>query len=278
MENKLIVVVGATGKQGQSVIGKLLKQGYSVRALVRNPEKSTIPFDQKVDIFKGDLSNKSSLKSLLNDAYGLFFVLPYTKESVEYGKAILDLAKNSNVQHIVYSSVGGSDRYKKVDHYNDKREIEDYLRGINKPYTILRPVGYMETFSNPQSIKLMTGMLRLYLDDKSRFQLISVQDIGKFVELSFTNPDKYLGEEVEIAGDELSLNDIIEKINKIKGVKLSPMRFPALVKYILPKIMKQMFVFYAEDGWCADIDSLRKANPELLSFDDWLETSSSYEV
>lgn len=38
MENKLlVVVVGSTGRQGQSVVKSLLEKGYDVRALVRNP-------------------------------------------------------------------------------------------------------------------------------------------------------------------------------------------------------------------------------------------------
>ncbi|WP_413110365.1 NmrA/HSCARG family protein [Thaumasiovibrio sp. DFM-14] len=276
MENKLIVVVGATGNQGQSVIGKLIKQGYRVRALVRNPKSAKTTFDQSVEIFKGDLSDKSSLKLLLNNAHGLFFALPFTRSSIEYGKVLLDLAKESNVKHIVYSSVGGADRYTEVEHYKDKKQIENYLKRINKPYTILRPVGYMETFANPKTIKVMTGMLSLYLKGDDRFQLISVQDIGKFVSLSFSYPDKYLGKEMEIAGDELSLNEIFDKIDKIKNVKVSPMRFPKFTKYILPKVMKQMFTFYANDGWCADINSLREENSELLSFEDWLKTINSY--
>nr|WP_086940565.1 NmrA/HSCARG family protein [Thaumasiovibrio occultus] len=278
MESKLIVVVGASGKQGQSVINSLSEQGYQIRALVRNPEKVGALFAPNVEIYKGDLNKKSSLTSLLDNAYGLFFALPHTSNSVGYGEALLELAKHSAVQHIVYSSVGGADRYTKVEHYGYKKAIEDKLKAINKPYTILRPVGYMETFANQMSTKVMAGMLRLYLDDSKKFQLISVQDIGKFVELSFSHPDQYVGKEMEIAGDELSLNEMFEKINSEMDVNISPVNFPKFTKFILPKIMKQMFLFYAEDGWRADIASLREANPELLSFDDWLKTIEPYDA
>lgn len=278
MENKLIVVVGATGQQGLSVISTIEKQGYRVRALVRNPENVKSTFGQSVEIFKGDLSDKASLKLLLDNAHGLFFALPISKDSIDYAKVLLDLAKKSNVQHIVYSSVGGAERYTQVDHYNDKKEIENHLRNINIPYTILRPVGYMETFSSPTPTKIITGLLGLYLAGNKRFQLISVQDIGKFVEISFSNPAKYLEKEIEIAGDDLSLNEMFDKINKINNTNHSPMWFPKWTKYILPRVMKQMFVFYADDGWCADLPSLRAVHPELLSFDDWLTKTSTNDV
>ncbi|KHT63272.1 hypothetical protein RJ45_12765 [Photobacterium gaetbulicola] len=272
MENKLIVVVGATGKQGQSVIDALMNNGYRIRALVRNPEKVASLFPPGIEIFKGDLSDKTSLRLLLDDAYGLFFVLPYSKESMMYGKVLLELAKESNLEHIVYSSVGGAERYTKVDHYNYKTRVEKFLKSLDIPYTILRPVGYMETFASAKMTKVMTGLLSLYLDANKTFQLISLQDIGRFVEIAFSNPDKYQGTELEIAGDELSLVELIEKINQLNHVQLSPMKFPRFTKYLLPKIMKQMFTFYADDGWKADIGGLKTANAKLLSFDDWLST------
>jgi uncharacterized protein YbjT (DUF2867 family) len=277
MKNELVVVVGATGKQGQSTIKALLNKGYHIRALVRNPTKAKhLLHESSVEIFEGDLRRKETLKNLCNNAYGLFFVLPFSKESVSFGKRILDVAKESNLEHIIYSSVGGADRYSKVDHFRYKKEIETYLQTLGKPYTILRPAGYMDEFAHPKSIKVITGLLKLYLPQSKKFQLISLQDIGKFAEISFSNPDKYRGKAIEIAGDELTLHEVFEKIEKVKHIKLSPLKIPGVIKLILPRTMKQMFTFYAEDGWNADLAPLREEHPELLSFEDWLNTTDIY--
>lgn len=278
MKNKLIVVVGATGRQGQSVIKSLINKDYNIRALVRNPKKiNNLLNESNVEIFKGDLRSKDSLRNLCSNAYGLFFALAFSKDSIDFGKILLDVAKESNLEHIIYSSVGGADRYSKVDHFCYKKEIEEYLRKLGKPYTILRPAGYMDEFANPKSVKFITGLLKLYLPESKKFQLISIQDIGFFAKIAFDSPSKYIDKEIEIAGDELTLNEVFEKIEKVKNIIMSPMKIPRFVKLILPKIMKQMFVFYAEDGWNADIKSLQKENPELLSFEDWLKTTDIYE-
>lgn len=279
MKNELIVVVGATGRQGQSTIKALLHKGYRIRALVRNPNKAgQLLHESSVELFKGDLRSKDSLKRICNNAYGLFFVLPFSKDSIDFGKRLLDIAKESNLEHIVYSSVGGADRYSKVDHFRYKKEIESYLRTLGKPYTILRPAGYMDEFAHPKSIKVITGLLKLYLPQSKKFQLISLQDIGKFAEIAFSNPVHYTGKEIEIAGDELTLDEIFEKIDKVKHIKISPMKIPGVIKLILPKIMKQMFTFYAEDGWSAHLKSLREKHPELLSFEDWLRATDLYDT
>ncbi len=68
-KNKLIVVVGATGKQGLLVIHSLLKKDYTVRALVRNPAKFEKLVTQKnVETVKRDLKDAGSLKNLFQVA------------------------------------------------------------------------------------------------------------------------------------------------------------------------------------------------------------------
>ena len=37
------------------------------------------------------------------------------------------------------------------------------------------------------------------------------------------------------------------------------------------------WIFYAEDGWHADLKLLREENPELLTFEDWLKTTEIHE-
>ena len=136
---------------------------------------------------------------------------------------------------------------------------------------LFRPAGFMEEFANPKSIRFITGLLNLYLPKNKVFQLISIQDIGKFVAIFFEDPEKYLGKELEIAGDNLTLNKVFEKIENITQKKLSPAKIPVFIKYLLPRSMKQMFTFYAEDGWHADINLLKQINPELLTFESWLK-------
>ena len=55
-DNKLILVVGATGGVGQLVVAKLLAQQYRVRILTRNPSKAQQLFAQQVEIYQGDIS------------------------------------------------------------------------------------------------------------------------------------------------------------------------------------------------------------------------------
>src|SRR5260370_17501561 len=57
-----------------------------------------------------------------------------------------DVAKKAGVQHFVYSSVGGAERNTGITHWESKWEIEQYIRELGLPATILRPVTFMETY------------------------------------------------------------------------------------------------------------------------------------
>ena len=48
------------------------------------------------------------------------------------------------MRHVVYSSVGSAHRETGILHFDSKWEIEEYKRQTDLPYTILRPVFFMQ--------------------------------------------------------------------------------------------------------------------------------------
>ena len=77
---KTFFVTGATGNQGGAVARQLLGNGYSVTALVRDPEgaKAKELKERGAIIIKGDLNDPASYKAHLKNTAGvlLFLVLP----------------------------------------------------------------------------------------------------------------------------------------------------------------------------------------------------------
>ncbi|MBK9378342.1 MAG: NAD(P)H-binding protein [Saprospiraceae bacterium] len=56
--SKNISIIGATGMIGIPVTKELVKAGFNVTALVRNPEKAKSIFPAGVNFVKGDLDDK----------------------------------------------------------------------------------------------------------------------------------------------------------------------------------------------------------------------------
>ena len=110
VNNGIIFVTGATGKQGGAVAGKLAQLGFKVKALCRNPDsaKSQNLLKDNIEIVQGDLDKISSFEGHLKNAYGVFSVQTFEhgiEKEIKQGTTLATLAKKSGVAHFLYSSV-----------------------------------------------------------------------------------------------------------------------------------------------------------------------------
>lgn len=252
---RTILVTGATGNQGGAVADALLAGNWRVRALTRDPgsEKARRLLARGAEVVKGDLADPAEA---LKGAYGVFSVQNTRTAGLEgevrQGIALADAAKKEGVQHFVYSSVGGVERVRGIPHFDTKWEIEQHIRNIGLPYTFLRPTAFMTMFNG-----IGLGMLAAVLGKDKRLQLVAVSDIGVFARLAFDDPATYLGRELELAGDELTVPEIAERLGK---------RYVRLPKALLRAMGKEsrMLFWFGESGYRADIAALRQLHPGLL--------------
>lgn len=55
-------------------------------------------------------------------------------------------------------------------------------------------------------------------ESDTKVQMIAVQDIGGFARKAFEQPDRFIGQSLEIAGDELTVRQLAERISRFFGV------------------------------------------------------------
>src|SRR5262249_41321290 len=139
---------------------------------------------------------------------------------------------------------------------------------------ILRPAGFMENYYVDQvEIGLLKGRLVDPIRADKPYQTIATDDIGTFVALAFERPDRFLGLELEIAGSELTNPQAAEVFSRVLGRPVTFRRLPMpLVRLVLGKEFHQMFRWFNEEGFKADIPGLRRAYPEvrLQTLEQWL--------
>ena len=121
-----ILVTGATGRQGGAVARNLLRQGFAVRAVTRNPASTRAqPLrSHGAELIIADMDNRTSLERAMHGCYGVYSVQDFTvgaEREIRQGKNIADAAHAAGVEHLVYSSVGGADRDTGIDHWARKR-------------------------------------------------------------------------------------------------------------------------------------------------------------
>ncbi|NTU62699.1 MAG: NmrA/HSCARG family protein, partial [Chloroflexi bacterium] len=153
--DKLILVSGATGQQGGATARHLLAKGFKVRALTRDAksDKTQALSAQGAEIVQGNLEDRAALDQALKGVYGVFSVQNFWLPEVGFdgeikqGKLLADAAKAATVKHFVYSSVGAAHRGMGQQHFESKWQIEQYVQALGLPYTILRPVAFMENYN-----------------------------------------------------------------------------------------------------------------------------------
>jgi len=151
---RLILVCGATGKQGGAVARSLLDRGFRVRALTRDPQKPEAQAlaEQGAEVVQGDMEDRSAVDQVLVEGvYGVFSVQNFWEtgydREVQQGKMVADAARAAGVAHFVYSSVGSAHRKTGIPHFESKWEVEEHVREIGLPFTIFRPPSSCRTGS-----------------------------------------------------------------------------------------------------------------------------------
>ncbi len=276
-----ILVTGITGQQGGAVARHLLAKGWHVRGLSRDLSKPAVKVLQNAgaEVAQGDFDDRASLDAALNGVYGVFSVqnnwLPGVGVAgeVRQGKALADAAKAADVRHFVYTSVGGAERQTGIPHFESKWQIEQYVRFLDLPATILRPVAFIENFNWSRSQILNGHFPSAGLRPDKGMQRIAVEDIGAFAALAFENPPAYLGQALEIAGDESTEAQIAEIFSRVIGrpVQIGQMTFGE-GQQPDPEAIK-MFQWFNDKGYAADIPALRKQYPALMNFETWLRNT-----
>jgi len=280
--DKIVLITGATGRQGEAVVRHLLLNGWKLRALTRNSGGYAARdlARQGVEVMQGDLEDPTSLERAVRGAYGIYSVQDFwavgARREVQQGKNLAEAARKAGVEHFVYSSVGGAERKSGIDHWESKWEIEKHIRKLDLPATILRPAAFMENYYIDQvEIGILKGKLMDPIRADKPYQTIAADDIGAFAALAFERPKEFIGLELEIAGSELTNLEAAQVFSRVlgKSVKFQRLPLPAVL-IVQGKDFYQMFRWFNEQGFKANIEDIRRRYPEvhLQSLEEWLRS------
>lgn len=298
MKAPLVAVLGATGRQGGAVARRLLDRGWRVRALTRRPAG---PEAKELEALgaearRADLGLPDSLEAAFRGVDGAFLVTDFwehgLRSEVRQGVAAIDAAARAGVRHLVFSSVGGTDRTESlgIAHFDGKRRIERHLARSGVPFTIIRPVTFLENFVSARyrAAIALRGVFEFCIEPSKPFQMVAMRDVGVFVEKAFANPTAYEGRAIELASDRCTMLEFAGMLGDHLG---RPVRYrhvgPAMQRLLAlafvltrsvgrykagPSLVTQFRWNNASPtgGWDADIDRLRELHPGLMTIREWI--------
>ncbi|HBZ01339.1 MAG TPA: hypothetical protein DEO84_08490 [candidate division Zixibacteria bacterium] len=259
-----ILVTGATGQQGGAVIRHLIKAGQKVRAFTRHPEKAEKLKKMGVEIVAGDLTDRESVAKALEGIKNMFLVTtPYESgmdAEVSQGINAVEAAKETGIEHLVYSSVGSAHRNTGIPHFETKWRVEQHIRKLNLKATILRPVFFMDNFGAPWMLpSLHQGALSVPMGSNRKLAMVAVDNIGAYAAAAFLNPGKFIGQEIELAGEELTFPEALDQISRISGKKIEyhELQLPQAEK-VFGHEFTIMFAWFEKVGYNPNIEALKK--------------------
>ncbi|MCL2700459.1 MAG: NmrA/HSCARG family protein [Phycisphaerae bacterium] len=276
-ESKMVFVCGVTGRQGGAVARALLRDKWQVRGLTRDPSKREARELQRlgVETVRGDMGDRDDLEQYMQGCHGVFSVQNFwecgTEDEIRQGRLVAAVAKDVGIDHLVYSSVGGADLRTGIPHFESKWEIEQYIADLHMAATILRPVFFFDNFcSPPLSDGINSGVLSLPMKSDKPLQMIATQDIGGLAAMAFSRPEQFKGKAIEIAGDELTMPETAKLLSASlnRPVRFQEMSMDAMASFSLD--LAEMFVWFNETGYSANIEALRDLYPPLQDLRSWL--------
>lgn len=171
-----ILVTGATGNVGRNVVEQLIARGADVRALVRDPAKANLP--DGVDVVQGDLLDVDALRNAMSGASTLFLLNGVVADEFTQALIALNVAREADIERIVYLSVIHSDVYVNVPHFAGKFGVERMIEAMGMPATILRPAYFMDNEITVKDVVTGYGIYPMPIGDKG-LAMVDARDVGE---------------------------------------------------------------------------------------------------
>jgi uncharacterized protein YbjT (DUF2867 family) len=303
-EKKVIAVIGATGAQGGGLVRAILADrsgAFSARAITRHPdaEKGRELGKLGAEVVGADADDPATLRRAFAGAHGVFCVTNFwehysPEREVAQASAMAAAAKDSGVSHVVWSTLEDTrrripvsdprlptlkEKYK-VPHFDGKGEADPAFAKV--PTTYLLAAFYWDNFigfgMGPK--KGPDGNLVLAMPlGGGKLPGIAAGDIGKCAYGIFRRGHDLVGKRVGIAGEILGGEEMAAKFSHVLGRKVSffDVPFDTYRGYGFPGAddLGNMFQYQAifNDEFCKsrDVAFSRSLDPELQSFETWLE-------
>lgn len=185
----MILVTGAAGKTGRSVIRALVERGSQVRALVRRQEQAQIvePIGAQ-EIQVGDMNSISEMERAMQGTRAVYHICPnVSPDEVAIGQTAISAAQTSGVEHFVFHSVLKPQTESMPHHWN-KLRVEEELIESRLTYTIQQPAAYMQnTLAHWESIR-DEGIYPVPYPADTRLSMVDLRDVAQAAATVLTEP------------------------------------------------------------------------------------------
>jgi uncharacterized protein YbjT (DUF2867 family) len=248
----MILVTGATGFIGRSLIRQLSEMGYPLRALLRPSRRSPrLPVGVPVEAAVVSLADRRGLRAALSDVHVIFHLASAESQGRHANLLATDIqgtlnlteaAADAGVQRIIYVSHVGASRASGYPAFKAKGIAEEHIRRSGIEHTILRSTivyGPEDHFTTGLAwmLRYTPGIFLLPGDGKTALQPLWVEDLVTCMIWSLNNPET-VNQTFEVGGSEyFSVRQTLEILMPI-------LRAPRYLLSLSPASLRSLTVFF----------------------------------
>jgi NADH dehydrogenase len=249
-----VFLTGATGFVGRHMLTRLLSEGHSVRALVRDPQKAKELAQNGVELVTGDVVEGTGLDGGMQGCDAVIHLVGIivekgsnTFERVHHlgTRNVLEAAKRVGVKRFVQMSALGVCAGGVAAYQTTKWKGEEEVRRSGILFCILRPsliFGEGDGFVTQMMAAMRSAPLFRLVpgDGKPKFRPIFIDDVTACFVRALT-VEAATKQTIELGGaDELTLNEVLAEIARCAGVREPAVHIPLPLMFAGAAVMQKV--------------------------------------
>jgi uncharacterized protein YbjT (DUF2867 family) len=236
----MILVAGATGNVGSSLVRELLATGERPRAFVRDLEKGREVLGDGVELAEGDFERPETIDAALDGADRLFVLTPSTPRLREHERNLLEAAKRARVRVVKVSALTAGEQ-SPMETIRAHGEAEQDLKRSGLPYTILQPSFYMQNV-----FAMVNGGVIATAAGAGRVSMVDTRDVGAAAAAVLTDAG-HDGKTYVLTGREaLTFDEAAQTLSEATGTEI---RHVSVTEDDIRNALRQM----TGDEWLANL-------------------------
>jgi uncharacterized protein YbjT (DUF2867 family) len=278
---KKILIAGATGTAGQSLVTNFKNDGYIVYGLSHSREnKEKLQALDCIPLFANLLNPDETSKLLeqIKPDMVLSSVMgrgdDAKQQEWEMGVNLIRSSQKTQVSKYIYVSVYRSDQHTGIPHFDIKAEIEKELKHSGMDYLIIRPATFMDGLLSPwflQSVKEKNTIVSP-MDKDINISYIHTNDIARTILFALRN--NFKNETYTIGGKSLSITEIQKILTQKKKQPVSYQKMPIeQVRQYVGEDIATMVAYFNQNSFEVNKNILPKGyEPEFIQFEQIIKS------
>ncbi|KAJ3920534.1 hypothetical protein F5877DRAFT_89364 [Lentinula edodes] len=318
---KLVLIIGATGIQGRPCVSAMLARQddgkpspYSVRVLTRDPtsEQAQGLASLGAELFQGSFETLETVACAMEGCYGVFvntdtYSVGQQKEIYLAIKMFEQAHRVHLMRHFIWSGLDYGSKFGKFDpkyhtvHLDGKGIVSDFLRSQDSipsgdflTWSIVTTGPYIENLGGvllgPLAERENGAVLFALPVGDGHVPCISLEDIGWWVRYTFDHRSETSGQELKIATEMMTMDQLVETFTKVTGIpairkRMSVEEYLARYPHTNRPIMRGdsgekgptiretyagMFRVWGDNLLTRDMEWIRRVHPTGYTLESWI--------